>query len=171
MSDPFGDRPFPKGALIAAAGLVVAGVVSAALGRYADIGVTRMPTSIAIETRDLQFTDRSDGAIDVFDHASGQHIGIVAAGGDGFVRGVLRGLARERKREGVDKAPPFQLIRYADGRMAVADPTTGREVDLGAFGPTNYSAFKDLFESARAQRAQATNLTQSDDSSRGSTES
>ena len=39
---------------------------------------------------------------------------------------------------------PFRLTRYADGRLALDDPSTGAHVELRAFGPTNEAAFARL---------------------------
>ena len=36
-----------------------------------------------------------------------------------FVRGTVRGLVRERKREGIGSVPPFRLTRLADGRLTL----------------------------------------------------
>ena len=56
-------------------------------------------------------------------------------GENGFVRGTLRGLARERKRQGIGPDQPFRLVAHVDGRLTLLDPATGRRVDLESFGP------------------------------------
>jgi putative photosynthetic complex assembly protein len=72
---------------------------------------------------------------------------MVEPGTGGFLRGVLRGFARDRKLRGLgEEAAPFALTRWADGRLSVTDPATGRYVDLGAFGPDNWKAFAQLLE-------------------------
>ena len=43
-----------------------------------------------------------------------------------------------------DRHIPFRLTRWADGRLSVEDPTTGRRVDLGAFGAVNAASFAKL---------------------------
>jgi putative photosynthetic complex assembly protein len=63
---------------------------------------------------------------------------------NGFLRGVLRGLARARRNEHVGEEPPFTLTRWADGQMTLADPTTGQRISLEVFGPTNAHAFAQL---------------------------
>ena len=55
-----------------------------------------------------------------------------------------RGLARERKRKGLGPELPFELIGRADGRLTLADPGTGRRVDLDSFGPDNSAVFASL---------------------------
>jgi putative photosynthetic complex assembly protein len=68
----------------------------------------------------------------------------VAPGTNGFLRGTLRGLARERKREGLDGTVPFRLSQTRAGHLLLTDPATGRFVDLGSFGPTNAAVFARL---------------------------
>jgi len=97
-----------------------------------------------VATRDVNFMDRSDGGVDVIDAVSGQPIDIVQPGTNGFLRGTLRGLARERKRQGFGPEIPFTLSGRADGRLTLQDPATGRRVDLDSFGPTNSLVFARL---------------------------
>lgn len=148
MSDPFADKPFPKGALIGAALLIGFSIVVAAGARLTGIGTTQMPQTERVMSRDLRFEDRNDGAVIVLAADGDRLVEVIDPGTNGFVRGVLRGLARERKRGEFAQATPFRLTRWADGRLTVEDPTTGRSVDLGAFGPSNFSAFARILDAA-----------------------
>jgi putative photosynthetic complex assembly protein len=65
----------------------------------------------------------------------------VATGQNGFLRGVLRGFARTRRADGIGAEAPFRLTAWADGRLTLSDPSTGRRADLEAFGPTNEAVF------------------------------
>lgn len=103
----------------------------------------RTPDAAAVAVRELRFYDRPDGSVAVIDAVSGQHIHSFV-GENGFVRGTLRGLARDRQRAGIGPEPAFQLIGRADGRLTLTDPATGRVIDLESFGPTNASAFVQL---------------------------
>ena len=76
-------------------------------------------------------------------------VDVLAPGTNGFVRGVLRGLVRERRADRVGPQPPFRLTRWADGRLSLDDPSTGRHVDLEVFGPTNSGAFAQILLSAQ----------------------
>ena len=76
----------------------------------------------------------------------------VAPGTNGFLRGTMRGLARERKRQGIGAELPFRMIGRADGRLTLEDPGTGRRVDLGSFGPTNAAAFARLMARSTQRR-------------------
>ena len=61
--------------------------------------------------------------------------------GGGFVRGVMRGMARERKMKGIGPAAPFELTQWENGSLSLRDPATGRAIELGSFGATNRAAF------------------------------
>lgn len=150
MSGSIHDRPFPRGALIAAAALVGLSLVAAATARLTGIGTTRMPPSVAAESRELRFVDRADGSVAVYELPDEQVVDVLAPGTNGFVRGALRGLARERKRQEIGVQPPFRLILWVDGRLSLEDPTTGRQIDLEAFGPTNREAFARLLRASEA---------------------
>jgi len=103
------------------------------------------PDAPAVMTRELRFEDRPDGSIAVIDAKQQQVISTIT-GQSGFVRGTLRGLARERKRSGLGAEQAFELIGRADGRLTLHDPATGRIVDLESFGPTNASEFVRLLD-------------------------
>jgi len=79
-------------------------------------------------------------------------VDVVAPGTNGFLRGTLRGLARERKRQGIGPEAPFRLTAHDDGRLTLADPATGRRVDLESFGPTNAAVFSQLLVAGGAAR-------------------
>ena len=64
----------------------------------------------------------------------------------------MRGLARERRREGAGDATPFVLTAWSDGRISLDDSATGRTVPLEAFGPTNEGAFAQLFQASGGVR-------------------
>jgi len=150
MSDPFGDRPFPRTALVGAALLISLALAATAAGRVTGLGLTRMPATALVESRDFRFEDRTDGSVAVYAIPGAKAVTVLAPGTNSFVRGALRGLARERKRQDIGNQPPFRLSRWADGRLTLEDPTTSRSVDLGAFGPTNARAFAQLLIAADA---------------------
>ncbi|UEM22862.1 hypothetical protein JL100_009000 [Skermanella mucosa] len=138
------DPVFPRGALIGAAALLAFTVSAATVARVSGLGTVQMPEAASVESRQLRFEDRTDGSIAITDARTGRIAGVVEPGTNGFVRGALRGLARERKRQGVGIEPPFVLTRWADGRLSLDDPATGRVINLEAFGPTNAEAFANM---------------------------
>lgn len=139
--------PFPRGPLRAIALLLLGVIVAVAAVRLSGVPI-RAPDAPALLERSLRFEDRPDGSIAVLDTRSGQALPSIE-GESGFVRGTLRGLARERKRQGVAQDDPFHLIGRADGRLTLEDRATGRRVDLESFGPTNASAFAALLTGDR----------------------
>lgn len=133
----------PRAPLIAAAALAVASLALVAFVRLTGVGVAHYPDAVAVDVRELRFEDRADGGIRVVDAVNGAEVDVLT-GPNGFVRGTLRGFARDRKRQGVGPEVPLRLIRRADGRLTLEDPATGRRVDLESFGPTNAAAFAHL---------------------------
>ena len=102
-----------------------------------------------VASRSLRFEDRPDGSVAVLDARSGQQIESVQ-GEAGFVRGALRAMARERRKQGLGSEPAFELIARADGRLTLADPATGERIDLESFGPTNAAVFARLLSAQNA---------------------
>ncbi|WP_439574798.1 photosynthetic complex assembly protein PuhC [Phreatobacter sp.] len=130
---------------IVAAGMLVAIAVGAALvGRLAGIGTVAVPVSPPVQAVELVFSDHRDGSIRVADAADSRLVLTVPSGEGGFMRGVMRGLARDRKMRGLGPDLPFRLERRENGMLILLDPATGREIALGSFGPTNLEAFSQL---------------------------
>jgi putative photosynthetic complex assembly protein len=97
------------------------------------------------QTRMLRFIDQPDGSINVIDKSNDQLVQNFS-GEQGFVRGTLRSLVRERKVRGVDASTEraFELIAHSNGRLTLRDPVTGATIALESFGPTNMAVFADL---------------------------
>jgi putative photosynthetic complex assembly protein len=90
--------------------------------------------------RTLRFEDRPNGDVAVMDGKSTVEI-TRYVGEQGFVRGILRTLSRERMRRGIGSGPTFELIGHTDGRLTLLDPATGHRINLESFGPTNMASF------------------------------
>lgn len=134
----------PRGPLLGAAALVLIALLAVAAVRITGVGMVKVPDANAVSTRDFRFEDRPDGSIAVIDAVERRVVETVAPGTNGFLRSTLRGLARERKRQGIGAEPAFRLVGRADGRLTLEDPATGRRVDLESFGPTNAAVFAQL---------------------------
>jgi len=130
--------------------LVALSLTLVGAARLAGYEPAKPPPSAAIESRELRFEDRTDGAVLVYANKDDRLIDILQPGTNGFVRGVLRGLVRARRADHVGPEPPFRLTRWADGRLSLDDPATGRHVDLEVFGPTNAGAFAQILMAATA---------------------
>ena len=144
MSHPHAPQVIPRGVLIGAGLMIGLTIALSSVARLTGMGTTQMPVTAAVESRDLHFADQRDGSISVTDALTGRTVAVVPPGTNGFLRGTLRGLARERKRQDIGAGPAFKLVRWADGRLTLEDPTTRRVIDLAAFGPTNSGAFAEL---------------------------
>ena len=153
MSDPFHGHTLPRAALWGAGVLLAGAIIASGAARLSGVGTTRMPAAAAVASVELRFLDGSDGSVRVQRHPDGTLVATLPAGTHGFARGVLRGLARDRRLQHLDSGPPFRLVRWSDGRLSLEDPSTGRQVALEAFGPTNAGVFAGLLVDAQAQSA------------------
>jgi putative photosynthetic complex assembly protein len=136
--------PFPRNTLIIAGTVLLLSIVTAAAGRITG-AADSAPAAAPIASRDLLFRDRPDGSVAVYDATNtSQPIDIVAPATNGFLRATMRGLARQRLRQDADREVPFHLTEWADGRLTLEDPTTGRRVEMEAFGITNEEVFAGL---------------------------
>jgi putative photosynthetic complex assembly protein len=142
----------PRGTLVLAGALVAFAFTSTVIVRVAGIPAAASPAAMRAEakiapvaSRDLRFLDRADGAVVIEDVHSGQPASVIPPGQKtGFIRGVMRGLARERRSRGIGDQPPFNLTLFRDGELSLTDSATGRQIELTAFGSTNRAAFAAL---------------------------
>ncbi|MGA2023435.1 MAG: photosynthetic complex assembly protein PuhC [Steroidobacteraceae bacterium] len=135
----------PSGILIGAALLVGFSLIAATTARLLHLHAATAVLVAPVQVMHLRFVDRSDGAVEVRDaDRDDATVHIVPAASNGFLRGVLRGLARARRNEHVGQQPPFTLTRWADGQLTIADPQTGQRLSLEVFGPANSRPFAEL---------------------------
>ena len=97
MSEVFSEPVVPRGGVFAAAALVLFALAAVITVRLTGVGEIRMTLPAAVESRDLRFEDGKGGAVLVYDAKDRELIDTLAPGSNGFIRVVLRGLARERK--------------------------------------------------------------------------
>ncbi len=136
---PIAPDSFPRWILYFSAGIIAFSLISVGLIRITGNGPDQLAAAPTVQ-RSLIFEDQKDGGVRVADGVSGQTL-TVLHGEQGFVRGALRALARERFSRGIGSAQPFDLIARVDGRVTLMDPSTGQRVDLESFGPTNTAEF------------------------------
>jgi putative photosynthetic complex assembly protein len=134
---------FPRPPLYGAIFLVLFTLTSVALIRVVDIpkGQVYADAKVPLETRRLVFMDQPNGSILVTDGDTGGTVAVVKPGTNGFLRGALRGIVRERRRGGGVMATPFILARWPNGHITLNDPDNKTFVDFSAFGPTNAAVF------------------------------
>jgi len=139
------NRPKPaananRGPLLVLGGIAMFGLL-AFVGRDHVSPLPSHEASAMVAQLDLRFVDRADGGVGVLNAADGSTVTVIAPGQDNFVRATMRGLARQRAREDVGAELPFRLTAWADGRLTLQDPGTGRAVELESFGATNEANF------------------------------
>jgi putative photosynthetic complex assembly protein len=144
MSQAIQEPVVPKGGVLAAAALVLFALATVTTVRLTGMGEVHMTLPAAVQSRDLQFADGNHGTVLVYDARDHQLVDTLAPGTNGFIRVVMRGLARERRLGDIGAQPPFRLTRYAGGQITLTDTSTGKQIDLGAFGSTNTEAFARL---------------------------
>ncbi|WP_242186269.1 photosynthetic complex assembly protein PuhC [Sphingomonas sp. CARO-RG-8B-R24-01] len=150
----------PRGALILAGVLVgfaftlTAGMRIAHVPPAASPVLLRSTDHIApVRSRTLRFVDEADRGVRIEDIGTGRTASEIVPGQKtGFIRGVMRGLARERRLHGIGGGPPFTLTEWRDGELTLTDTATGRSIELNAFGTTNRAAFAALLDTPEAAR-------------------
>jgi putative photosynthetic complex assembly protein len=142
----------PRGTLVIAGALVLFALAATGIVRIAGLPAAADPAAFRtqariapVASRDLRFSDRADGAVVITDVRTGDTASVIVAGQQtGFIRGVMRGLARDRRARGIGAAAPFNLTLWRDGELSLTDSATGRSIELTAFGTTNRAAFAAL---------------------------
>jgi putative photosynthetic complex assembly protein len=141
---------FPRWVLMCAGGVIAFALISVGLVRLTGNGPDQLAAAAELATsknsRALRFDDRPDGGIVVSDGVTGAAVATVQ-GEQGFLRGALRALTRERRARGLGAEVPFQLTQRADGGLTLSDPLTAQRVDLDSFGPSNAAVFEPLLKS------------------------
>jgi putative photosynthetic complex assembly protein len=147
-------EPFPKRALIAA-GLLVG--ITLALTGAVSVGLIKKPETAAEarsekkmaarSSRTLVFTDHPGGVLLIRDVKEKTLVRAVMPGeNSGFIRGVLRSFARERRAKKIGPDAAYRLTLWADNSLSLVDLATGRVIELGSFGPDNRAAFAALLK-------------------------
>ncbi len=139
---------FPKWILYFAAGIISFSLISVALVRITGNGPDQLAAA-AVAERLLRFDDMPDGGVLVTDGVTGGRVAELH-GEQGFVRGALRALTRERHSRDIGSKQPFKLTARVDGRLTLTDPSTGQRIDLESFGPTNSGEFLRFLEQPKA---------------------
>ncbi|WP_033920122.1 photosynthetic complex assembly protein PuhC [Sphingomonas sp. 37zxx] len=152
MSTDSHETTVPRGALAMVAGLVGIALAMTAGFRIAQLPPTASPVAertagqvAMVDSKMLRFTDRADGGVLI--ERIGDTPAVIEPGQQtGFVRGVMRGMARDRRMRGIGNEPPFRLTSWANGGLSLDDPSTGRVVELNGFGSDNRAAFAALLD-------------------------
>ncbi|MEM8547222.1 MAG: photosynthetic complex assembly protein PuhC [Pseudomonadota bacterium] len=111
-------------------------------------GVEYAQTEI-VEFQDLSFATQPDGRILITAVPDARLLAEVPADGVSFIRGLVRGLSRDRRFQDLPLDAPFRLVSFANGRLVLTDMATLRSMDLRAFGKGNMREFLTLLPSGQ----------------------
>ena len=150
------ERPIPP-AIIIGGGLVMA--VSLLAVSSARIGVAprqAKPAAAAVAAYDFRVAAPNAAGLEtVMSARNGAPVAPLAAKGDDFLPSLVDKLRQERVLKGAPSAPPFRLVRFADGRVSLEDPSTGRELNLESFGSVNEANAARLIDEGQAVDARS----------------
>ena len=130
---------FPRWVLWTTGFLLVFIIAAIAVVRITGNGPDQLAAATTSE-RLLRFEDSAGGGVAVIDAETGKLLTVVT-GEQGFFRGALRALTRDRAARKIGSEQPFKLISRTDGRLTLFDPVSGQRIDLDSFGPTNAAMF------------------------------
>ena len=130
---------FPRWVLWATGFLLAFTLGAVALIRITGNGPDQLAAA-TLNERLLRFEDSTNGGVAVIDGETGKLL-TTMTGEQGFFRGALRALARDRIARRIGSEQPFKLISRTDGRLTLFDPVSGQRIDLDSFGPTNAAVF------------------------------
>ena len=130
--------------------VMLATLILVAVVRYSGVDI-RYADSPSQQVRLLRFADMDNGDIGVINAQDGSELARFS-GEQGFMRGALRAMARERKRHDIGPMVPFELHARTDGRLTLIDPATHMRLDLESFGPTNAGLFAQLLQDPPAPK-------------------
>ena len=93
--------------------------------------------------RPVMFDQAADGSVLAIEPRTGEVLRRWQ-GEQGFVRGVIRTMARARVAHGLPPGGPYQLVGRQGSRLQLADDATDTRIDLESFGPSNWAEFAAL---------------------------
>jgi putative photosynthetic complex assembly protein len=154
MSGHHHNEQLPKVALIGACACVIFTLV---LTSAVSLGLMAKPETMAerrteeqisvLSQRDLQFVDQVDGSVMIRDMVRESTAATITPGSNsGFIRGVMRGLARDRHLRHLSSDQPFRLTLWSNQNLSLTDLATNRTIELNGFGDTNRAAFLALLD-------------------------
>ena len=137
--------------VIGGAALIAFALIVSLTAKLTGVGATGPIAIVPVETKELTFDVRPGGITVVTDVASPSKVRVAdPAKGQGFVQIAIESLTRERVALGLSTQAPIRLLRQADDRLWLEDPTTGRRLALDAFGPVSARAFAQFLDDGKA---------------------
>lgn len=101
-----------------------------------------------LQERTLRFFDEPDGTVRVEDGATAEVLARLGIGEGGFIRATVRSLVHQRRIRGIGAEQPFTLTEWENRNLTLADPVTGRAVEVAFFGTDNRAVYAKLLPGA-----------------------
>ena len=101
-----------------------------------------------VQERTLRFFDEPDGSVRVEDGATAEVLARYGVGEGGFIRATVRSLVHQRRIRGIGAEQPFTLTEWENQNLTLADPVTGRSVEVAFFGTDNRAVYAKLLPAA-----------------------
>lgn len=131
-------------AILAAGCLVLFSLAGVTASRLAGYKWHWQPEGEIVSTRDIRFVQKADGVVAVEDARSGATLGAYPFNENAFMRTVMLSFRHERAFIAGDHRDPYKIEQWADGRVTVFDPVTGRSIEMAAFGRHQVETFAAL---------------------------
>ncbi|SEP67598.1 putative photosynthetic complex assembly protein [Loktanella sp. DSM 29012] len=136
----------PRLLVVAMFGLMLITLSIAFFARTTDaplVGV--VPASPIVQSVDVALIGDRNGAYSVIG-ADGTVLAVSDRDKAGFIGVIGRVVARKRDTTGLPLDAPVQVVRRADGIVAIIDPLTQMDVPLMGYGQDNVAAFARLLD-------------------------
>ena len=104
------------------------------------------------QERTLRFFDEPDGSVRIEDGTTGEVLARHGVGEGGFIRATVRSLVHQRRIRNIGPETAFTLTEWQNGNLTLADPATGRSVEVSSFGPDNRAVYQTLLPAKGATR-------------------
>ncbi|MBA4051358.1 MAG: photosynthetic complex assembly protein [Erythrobacter sp.] len=141
------------GGIVAISLVLTASVTLGFLPRQSVPSEARAAAGIgAAQERTLRFFDEADGTVRIEDGATGEVLGRHGVGEGGFIRATVRSLVHQRRIRGIGPEVAFTLTEWQNGNLTLADPATGRSIEVSSFGPDNRAVYQNLLPAKGANR-------------------
>ncbi|MEL6302209.1 MAG: photosynthetic complex putative assembly protein PuhB [Pseudomonadota bacterium] len=112
-------------------------------------GQAYIDSRVLAESLTLRFVNLPDGSVSI-QELDGRVRAVVPSGDLPFMRVTVRGLMDEREVLEADMSPGVELRKYEDRTSELVDLSTGRRIDLRAFGQDPAGQFTWLFDTEPA---------------------
>ncbi len=136
----------PRPLIVAVGAICIGALIGTAAMRLGDVPPRAQgPAEATAEAREAILIRQLDsGGIAILDPATGARYAFLPEGEDGFIRGLIRVIDRQRMQHGVAFDGPLEIVRWESGHLALVDPATEWRAELIGFGADNYATFATL---------------------------